>query len=98
MLGQRPSKRVMPDNSCLGRLWMTQTLRKPQAWPLLLRIRRAIHAGLPTTNVRWYVRSRFALCARPLPVRQEGISMSTHHISVTINGQNYEGDVESRLL
>ena len=24
--------------------------------------------------------------------------MSTHHISVTINGQNYEGDVESRLL
>jgi len=24
--------------------------------------------------------------------------MSTHHISVTINEQNYEGDVESRLL
>src|SRR5579862_6845167 len=33
-----------------------------------------------------------------MPVRQEGSKMSTHHISVTINGTLYEGDVEARTL
>jgi carbon-monoxide dehydrogenase small subunit len=33
-----------------------------------------------------------------MPVLQEVNSMSTHHITVTINGDPYEGDVDSRTL
>src|SRR5205814_5802514 len=66
----------------------------------------AAAAAQPTSDTRGpaeYKRdmvrtSRFARCVKRLPVLQEVNSMSTHHITVTINGTPYEGDVDSRTL
>src|SRR5229473_3059486 len=91
-------RRVTPSSSCLVNLWMMPAFtRRLISLPLLLSPP-VIHAGRWNTNALWYARWRFVRCVKHLPVPQEGNSMSTHHISVTINGTIYEGDVDSRML
>src|SRR5271157_3591046 len=58
----------------------------------------AIHAAPPNISAAWCARLLFAHCEKRSPAPLEENSMSTHHISVTINGTSYEGDVESRML
>src|SRR5438552_3669638 len=58
----------------------------------------AIHVAPPNISAIWCARSRFVHCEKRSPVLQEVNSMSTHHISVTINGTSYEEDVDSRTL
>src|SRR6266487_2254802 len=67
-------------------------------WLLLLHNPQVIHAALPNISAIWCARSLFVHCEKRSPALLEENSMSTHHISVTINGTPYEGDVESRTL
>src|SRR6266849_1590670 len=64
----------------------------------LLHNQKVIQAGPPNISAIWCARSLYAHCEKRSPALQEVNSMSTHHISVTINGTCYEGDVDSRTL
>src|SRR6516164_2615611 len=66
--------------------------------PLLLHNRSVIHVARLNINAIWCARSLCVHCEKRSPELQEVNSMSTHHISVTINGTPYEGDVDSRTL
>src|SRR5258708_18003903 len=77
---------------------MMQAFIRRMVLQLLLQSPRAIHAVPPNISAIWYVRLLFVRCEKRVPAPQEENSMSTHHITVTINGTPYEGDVESRTL
>src|SRR5437667_12229256 len=57
-----------------------------------------IHAVLQNISAIWCARSQYAHYEKRSPALQEVNSMSTHHISVTINETAYEEDVDSRTL
>src|SRR5258708_35304029 len=88
----------MPNTRYSVNRWTMPASIKPLILPLLLHSPRAIHAVPPNISAIWYVRLLFVRCEKRVPAPQEENSMSTHHITVTINGTPYEGDVESRTL
>src|SRR5579859_5423856 len=98
MLDRLPSRHAMPNNFFSVQPWMMPVFTRRPTWLLRLHSLRAIHAVLRNTSEPWYVHSRSARCARRLPALLEENKMSTHAISVTINGTVYEGNVDSRLL
>src|SRR5712691_8006833 len=98
MLGQRPSRRAMPNNFCSENPWMMPVFTRQLNLLLPLQSPRVIHGVPRNTSGLWYAHSQFVRCAKRSLAPQEENSMSTHHINVTINGTVYEGDVDSRLL
>src|SRR5437667_11122473 len=98
MLGQRRSRREMPNGRCWANLWTRPVYTRPPILLPLPRSPQAIHVVPPNTSVIWCAHSRFVRCAKRWRALQEVNRMSTHHIRATINGTPYEGDVESRLL
>src|SRR5713101_7878058 len=71
---------------------------KLQILPPLLHNLSVIHAVQQNISAIWCARSQYAHYEKRSPALREVNSMSTHHISVTINGTSYEGDVDSRTL
>src|SRR5260370_8975654 len=71
---------------------------KLQILPPLLHNLSVIHAVPPIISAIWCTLSLYAHCEKRSSALQEVNSMSTHHISVTINGTSYEEDVDSRTL
>src|SRR4051794_25234064 len=70
---------------------------------------RRLRAGLPpmsgdrsTTSGRWSPSSRSGRSGRrssePRPGRDGGLTMTTNHVTLTVNGEAREADVEPRLL
>src|SRR5713226_7826029 len=88
----------MPNTRYSVNRWTMPASIKLLILPLLLHSPRAIHAVPPNISAIWCVRLLFVRCEKRVPAPQEENSMSTHHITVTINGTPYEGDVESRTL
>src|SRR5712691_12436804 len=98
MLGRCRLRRAMPSSSCWVSLWMTPAFtRRLISLPLLLSPP-AIRVVRQNTSGLWYAHWRFVHCEKRSLAQLEGNSMSKHHISVTINGTVYEGDVDSRML
>src|SRR5260370_33412656 len=91
-------KREMPNTRYSVNRWTMPASIKLLILPLLLHSQRAIHAFPPNISAIWCVRLLFVRCEKRVPAPQEENSMSTHRITVTINGTPYEGDVESRTL
>src|SRR5712691_1959393 len=71
---------------------------KLQILPPLLHNLSVIHAVLQNISAIWCTRSQYAHYEKRSSEPQEVNSMSTHHISVTINETAYEEDVDSRTL
>src|SRR5437764_15445516 len=88
----------MPSRRCWGSTWMTPVSTPPPILPPLPRSPAAIRADPPNTSVTWCAPLPCARCVKRWPVLQEVHSMSTHHITVTINGTAYEGNVDARTL